>query len=1068
MQNWLFFLLMLLTSSGLYCQDYYGKATAAWKKQDYDSASFYINNAIESFKKSNQTDSLVFASVYKAEMIWTVKGTPPALTLLNDIQKTANRLPAHSLARVALLDKKAQIHLHNAETTTAKKLFLQALESISPTAAPNDIYGNFYGHISWFYLQSGDFTPAMEYAIKARDIFEKLYGKDARQLLTAYQSMMYIAHDAGHYEEAEKYGLELQRLCNIHLHAFHPNRGLVHNDLGSLYETTHKLDEALFHRQKMVEIIQQDYAKHKNPQLLAIAYNNMGKLYQLMGELQLAEAYMEKAVSLHEINFGREGAGFVRPLVHLADVKRELGKLEDAEKLFLQAYQLQQRVDKNDWQEMAYIEAMYGDLFFDKKNYDGAEDYFKNAIQHYEKAGIKDVLTLEITKTTLGETYARTGRKNEALLLLNNVLDKYKKRYTRGNISIAGQYNRISETFLIHQQPETALAYSDSTFLELLQKKDLSKDGEWIKDLPYSHHIIRYLQNRTKVESALYKKSGSTDALKRVISLAGQYGDFFQRSLPAFRTQSTLMQLAEEHRSIFNTAINATWDLYQQTNENHYLEKAFEFAERSRALLLRLSANNILVDAGRTPSELYYERDISLRKRISELNAQYLDAGAKNDSLLTQLTSTIETYRVFQDSLIQSGNQSAKLRYSLEPVFIGDLQKRLQKSRQTLLQYVVDSNHIYAFVVSGKAFNVHKLTGNLSDNIQALRQLYNLPPQTFSANASQLYQQLLLPLKENITTQKLVIVPDGELFYLNFELLLPERKGNTFAAMHYLLYDYEISYQLSATNWFMAPGNRAREQKAMLLTPVFTDEMKAAWLKVVDSSITDNQYLHLLRQPFAANAAKQISRYIKNDLFSEQEADESVFKKSAAVYNILHLGTHAEVNNVAPLHSRFFLAKQLLPDSILQEDGYLHAYEIYGMQLQAELAVLTACETGTGQLNQGEGIMSLAHSFMYAGCPSVVMSLWKIDEKSSADIIATFYKYLAEGKAKSEALRQAKIEHIKESGNNAHPYFWAGMTLVGNEVAVYNPNSNWWWMVVGVVLLSGLWYSKKRKKRMKS
>lgn len=1067
MHRWLSILVSLTLSLPVVSQQSnYPKAVNAFKNQQYDSALLFIQQAIDYFQQNNHRDSQVFSLVYKADIIWTTSGTPPALAILKATESIADKLSSNSIAKVALLDKKAQIHLHNAEPETARKYFLKALHAIPPNATPNNAYGSFYANISWYYLEMGDFVPAMNYAVKSREVFEKLHGKDAAQLRSVYQSMMYIAHDAGNYQEAEKYGLELQRLSEMSLHSSHPKRGLMHNDLGTLYETMHRMDEALYHRQKMVSIIQQDYNKHKNPQLLAIAYNNMGKLYLTTGELQLAEAYAEKAKALHEINFGKKGAGIVRPLVHLADIKMELGNFDAASNLFREAYALQQEIDKENWKEMAYIEAQYGDLYFEQKNYTTAEAYYKKAIQHYKQAGIKDILTLEMTFSTLGETCIRIGKHSEGMALLKDGLMKYKKRYPKGNIVIAGQYNRISENYLFLGQPETALQYSDSVFQELLQTHNLPKDTDWVKELPYNQHIIRYIQNRTQIEAILYDKSGNTEALNNVLLLATQYSRYLQKALPALRTQSSLMQLADKHRSIFNTAIDAAWEMYQTSNNKQYLEKAFEFSERSRGLLLRLSSNNMIIDA-----ELLKkgdaEEDLQQRKQISTLNAQYLDSDTKSDSLLTLLTVAIEKYRLYQDSLIQSGNESAKLRYNLEPSTIADIQTRLQQTGQTLLQYAADSNHVYVFVITAKSFTVHKQAVNLSKSIAALKQLYNLPIQEFNKHASYLYQQLMLPIRQHIGSEKLIIVPDGELFYLNFELLVTNNQNNSFAKNHYLIKDYEISYQLSATNWATPLARLTAKSKAILLTPVFTDEMKNAYRKFKgDSSSIDYEYLHLLRQPFAASAARQISRYIDNDLMTEQDADEEAFKRAAGKYNILHLGTHAEVNNAAPLHSRFFLAKQLLPDSVANEDGYLHAYEIYGMRLTSELSVLTACETGTGQLNKGEGIISLAHSFMYAGCPSVVMSLWKIDEKSSADIIARFYKKLAKGSAKSESLRLAKLEHMQASEQNAHPYFWAGMTLMGNEEPIYAATSSTrlWLIAIVVVLFFGMWRFRVAKK----
>lgn len=1047
------------------------KAEKAFRSQQYDSANYYINTAIVYFREIHHHDSLTFAYVQKANMIWRQEGNSPALRAVDEALEIASVLSYYSVARVAALNQKAQILVHNAEAEKARKYFMQALTRIPADAKPNDVYADLYNNISWLYLELQDFPDALHYAEKARNMIETMYGSDSRSLIGVYQSLMLIAHDAGLYTQSEEYGKELLRLANLHLPPDHPNKGLVHNDLGSLYESMHNMDEAIFHRQKMVAIIQQDYAKHKNPQLLAIAYNNMGSLYSTLGEFQLAEEYFEKAMQLHEINFGPSGAGFVRPMVHLANAKKDLGDYDGSEQLYKRAYELQKAIGPTDSRNLAYVETQYGDLFFEKEKYTEAENFYNKALINFHKAGIVHTGIVKQTQTTLAETYARTNRTNEALKLLNKVLINYKATYPRGNIVIAGQYDKISQTYLINNQPADALRYSDSVFLELLQIPVLP-DSNWIPQLPYYHHVIRYLQHRADIEAALYKATGKISALKAGIQIADQYGTFLQKSLPALRTQASLVKLAGQHKKIYNRAIESCWALYEQTKQVHYLEKAFEFAERSRALLLRLAANNIMVDASHTNKHSTDEQDLYWRKRISLLNTQYQNTDRTSDSLLTLLTASMEAYYRFQDSIIRAGGESAKLKYSLDPADLQDIQQNLRASQKTLVQYAVTGDAVYIFVLNGKQLNVRRVPVGVLQEVDSLKDLFNLSPETFSTAAFRLYDALIRPVEEYFTSDKLIIIPDGALFYLNFELLLADNKENDFSKMKYLLHRYEIAYQLTTT----APLSHMRQKntagKALLLTPAFTDAMKQAYLESMsDSSLADMTYFSLLRQPFTLRASKKISEFIHGDLYAEQDALETVFIQTAGRYDILHLGTHAEVNHLAPLQSRFFLAKQLVTDSADNDDGYLHAYEVYGMRLRADLAVLTACESGAGNWSQGEGVMSLAHSFMYAGCPAVLMSLWKIDEKSSAEIITGFYKYLAAGKSKSEALRMAKLRHIQSSGKAlAHPYFWAGMTLLGNDEPVFPTRSAsiWVWGVVIIMLLgvAGYGWRKIKKKNL--
>lgn len=171
------------------------------------------------------------------------------------------------------------------------------------------------------------------------------------------------------------------------------------------------------------------------------------------------------------------------------------------------------------------------------------------------------------------------------------------------------------------------------------------------------------------------------------------------------------------------------------------------------------------------------------------------------------------------------------------------------------------------------------------------------------------------------------------------------------------------------------------------------------------------------------------------------------------------MGTHAEVNATSPMYSRLVLSKDgggLDPD----DDGYLHAYDFHERDLRAQLAVLTACTTGTGKEDAGEGVRSLGYAFAYSGCPSLVVSVWNIDEKVSAEVIAGIYENLAFGMPKHRALRQAKLDFLANAPDELRlPCYWAGMVLVGDvgPVALSKSFPLWAWATVGCALLLALW-----------
>jgi CHAT domain-containing protein len=147
------------------------------------------------------------------------------------------------------------------------------------------------------------------------------------------------------------------------------------------------------------------------------------------------------------------------------------------------------------------------------------------------------------------------------------------------------------------------------------------------------------------------------------------------------------------------------------------------------------------------------------------------------------------------------------------------------------------------------------------------------------------------------------------------------------------------------------------------------------------------------------------------------------------------------------------------------EDNRLYAYEIYNLPLNADMAVLSSCSSGFGKMHKGEGMMSLARGFYYAGCPSVVMTLWQVSDKSSSELMTDFYKYLKRGKSKQEAMRLAKIDYLDSSDDlTSNPYFWSGFVVLGDSSPIYKKSGMAYWVSI-LALFIGLLVFFQYKKR---
>jgi len=202
-----------------------------------------------------------------------------------------------------------------------------------------------------------------------------------------------------------------------------------------------------------------------------------------------------------------------------------------------------------------------------------------------------------------------------------------------------------------------------------------------------------------------------------------------------------------------------------------------------------------------------------------------------------------------------------------------------------------------------------------------------------------------------------------------------------------------------------------------------------------------------------------IAGVLGGSFWLNRDATRGNFLKNAERYGILHLAMHGIVDERNPLRSRL-----LFSSSVAGDDPFVYASDLYNLQLQAGLSVLSACRSGTGTWKKGEGVLSLARAFAFAGCPSMVMSLWNVSDQSTSELMVSFYKQLKAGATKDEALRSAKLSYLNTvSPEYAKPIYWAAFVPIGEMDSLpdtYFSNGNGraflLWGAVILVLLAGL------------
>jgi CHAT domain-containing protein len=322
----------------------------------------------------------------------------------------------------------------------------------------------------------------------------------------------------------------------------------------------------------------------------------------------------------------------------------------------------------------------------------------------------------------------------------------------------------------------------------------------------------------------------------------------------------------------------------------------------------------------------------------------------------------------------------------------------------------------------------------------------------YARTAHRLYQTLIAPAGDTLAgKRRLLIIPDGALHYVPFEALLVKAADGA-GDPEFLLKRWAVSYAPSASVVASMRQNTrpaadvSAKQFLAFADPVYDSNGRndLARKKLGANAMSENTVALNARGLFDNDAQWDLARLTHSRrevegiarlyrpqasaLFLGQDAKEENAKGAGALATArrIHFATHGLVNEQQPQYSGLVLTL----DDDPREDGLLQVYEIFNLKLQADLVVLSSCQTGLGQQFKGEGIVGLTRAFMYAGAPSVVVSLWSVADVSTADLMVGFYQHLDRAEDKADALRSAKLELLKNP-RYAHPYYWAPFVLIG-------------------------------------
>lgn len=524
--------------------------------------------------------------------------------------------------------------------------------------------------------------------------------------------------------------------------------------------------------------------------------------------------------------------------------------------------------------------------------------------------------------------------------------------------------------------------------------------------------------------------------------------------------------------------------LYEKTNDPIYLEKAFLFTETSKSFALYSEIKKI-------EAMEFSDVDENLKTREKELtgekqayeNLLYDEQMSEepNDTLIAIYKDKLfHLNDDYDDLVLEIEQKNAKyydLKYKPKFVTLEEVQDKLAY-REALIEYVLSDTTLITYVIDKKGINV--FSQEIDENFaQECMEYYELlHDQNFTEGVRQNYKRfvelsqefyeiLVEPCLEYTDKKNITIVPDGAITYLPFEAFLngeADKNNINYLNLPYLIRDYSIGYSHSSTLLFNErTTSDVIKERVLAFAPSYENPLRDMDTAEFRDILEGEEYLMPLVGTI--KEVQSIKEIVPSDVYINETATEERFKALAPNYNILHLAMHTMMRDDDPLNS--MMAFTTMDTSSQDEnDNRLYAYEIYSLPLNAQMAVLSSCNSGFGKMQRGEGMMSLARGFIYSGCPSIVMTLWQVADKSSSELITSFYKYLKKGKSKHESMRLAKLEYLEHADDlTSNPYFWSGFVVLGDNSPIYKKNGYIWWMLVVIGFMGGLLYIQFQRRK---
>lgn len=781
----------------------------------------------------------------------------------------------------------------------------------------------------------------------------------------------------------------------------------------------------------------------------ARALNKIGRIYADLGNKQKAIEHLERSLGISQLI--NDGAGQAYSLRYIGGIYIGLGEHHKAIEYLNRALQLSQAAGDRPLtaDTLASLGQAYDSL---GQAYDALEQARK-AVEYFERAlvlsrSVGDRSVEARTLTRLGWKYHTLGQSQRALDYLDR---SWRLSRAAGDRSEeARTLLSIGKVYYALRQDRKALEYFNRSLLLIgsvgnrAQKaRTLANIAKVLRDRRQLPEALKYIQSAIKIFDNLYSAIGDRDLQTRYFSNIQYY---------------------------YQIEIDVLMQLHREFPTQGYDRLAFEASERARAprLLQLLAESNIDLKPKQNSPLVVRERQIQQSLSLLERQrSQLLDGNyspERDEELNRQSDRLFEQLNNLTTRLRSENPAYTNLKYP-QSLTLPQIQQQVLDRHTILLEYSLGQKRSYLWAVTKNELFSYELPkgSKIKAAAEAYRQFLtnhtaNDRPQKVIQASIPLSQMLLKPVMSKLGRKRLLVVSEEALQYLPFAaLVLPDRTtkaSNTKPTNSFLLTEREIVNIPSASTLAALRDQQNKHQLApkslaIFADPVFSqnDERLTSYrpsdraqktptnLNTLPASIQTLRSTALLeRLPGTRQEAEQILQLIPESQNRRQFFDFDANKVNAtqldlSQYRMVHFATHGIFDRLHPELSKIFLST-VNPQGVYQ-DGSLNLYDIFNLNLSAELVVLSGCETGLGEDIRGEGLVGLTRGFMYAGTPRVLVSLWSVSDESTAVLMVHFYRAMLEQNlSPAAALRAAQLKMLQNPKWQL-PYYWAAFTLQG-------------------------------------